>query len=263
MRVSQLINDFLHRHPDLYWRLRIGIEHAPRLNLALLKLLYRRFNTDEAARLVSKDTEIVIEGYPRSANSFAHRAFRLAQYEGLKDKPLLDMLFEKKMKVATHAHTPSQIIMASKYGIPSIVLIRKPRDAVLSWKALDIENAMKGNDTALARADLSYYIKYYIWFYKSIYPYRKNFELATFEDVTKDYGKVIVRLNKRFKTSFRSFEHSKENEALLFSHSGKHLSPSASREKIKAQIEKDFKKPENEKLLREALSVYRSFVSKK
>src|SRR5918999_5771267 len=66
-----------------------------------------------------RDTEIVIEGFPRSANSFAVAAFARAQ--------------GRKPKIAHHVHAPAQVIAAARAGIPAIVLIRNPEEAVLEY----------------------------------------------------------------------------------------------------------------------------------
>src|SRR5262245_32533170 len=61
---------------------------------------------------VFRDTEAIIEGFPRSANTFAATAFQLAQ--------------TKPVRVAHHLHVPSQIIAGARWGIPTIVLVRDP-----------------------------------------------------------------------------------------------------------------------------------------
>jgi hypothetical protein len=262
-RLWKAVFRFFEFHPWLYWNGRIFLERFPSAYLFAIRLFYRRLGDSQVQRIVGESTQLVIEGFPRSANSFAHRAFRLAQYEGQK-KPLLEMLFDKPMDIATHSHSASQVIAGCRRGLPTLVLIREPRDAIASWKALDLENAKRDSkrDTPLAHSSLTYYIRYYIKFHKSIYPYRDQFVLATFEEVTRDYGKVIGRLNERFGTHYRLFEHTKENTELLFKGSGKHLSPSAERDRIKASIDKEWKKPENARLLKEAEQVYNSFIPK-
>ncbi|WP_152918055.1 hypothetical protein [Ardenticatena maritima] len=135
--------------------------------------------------IVSKDTEIVIEGYPRSANTFAVAAFLLAQ--------------ERPVKVAHHLHVPAQVIRAVQWGIPTVVLIRKPEDAIVSRLIrrpdMDIVWALRG----------------YISFYQTITQYRTGFIVAPFEEVVSNFGQVIVQTNERFGTRFVPFEHTEEN----------------------------------------------------
>ena len=84
----------------------------------IVYLPLRRVRSKTRHIIVSKDTEIVIEGFPRSVNTFAVVAFTFAQ--------------GRPVKIARHLHAPAQVIAAVRREIPCIVLIRKPRDAVLS-----------------------------------------------------------------------------------------------------------------------------------
>ena len=139
---------------------------------------------------IEKDTEIVIEGYPRSGNTFASTAFRLAQ-----NRPL---------KIAYRLHAPSQLICAAKMRIPAIALIRQPEDAVLSWvihrSHLTIEQALKG----------------YISFHEAILPYCDHFVIADFNVVVKDFGSIIRAVNQKFGTDFQEFVHTEENVQQCF-----------------------------------------------
>src|SRR5215211_6607259 len=82
--------------------------------------LYRLLRQD-VARIVTPDTQLVIEGFPRSGNSFARRAFVMAQSDT-----------QIKHHIAHHLHVPAQVVRAARWQIPTLVLIRRPKDAVLS-----------------------------------------------------------------------------------------------------------------------------------
>jgi hypothetical protein len=69
-------------------------------------------------RKVTKNTDIVIDGYPRSANSFAVGAFRHAQ--------------STPVKIGYHLHVPAQIVRSCELCIPTILLIRHPVDTIVS-----------------------------------------------------------------------------------------------------------------------------------
>ncbi|MEX2450677.1 MAG: hypothetical protein WD407_07480 [Rhodospirillales bacterium] len=139
---------------------------------------------------VDRETDIVIEGYPRSGNTFAVHAFRLAQ-----DKPVC---------TADHLHVAAQIKRAVDYSIPACVLIRRPEDVVRSltvkYPALNPKHALKG----------------YISFYSSCWPYRDSFVTADFDMITRDFGSVIDAINQRFDTQFQRFEHTPDNVAEVF-----------------------------------------------
>src|ERR687886_2916262 len=118
--------------------------------------LYRLARKDRA-RVVTPDTQLVIEGFPRSANSFARVAFNRAQSE--------------RVRIANGLHVPAQVIRAAQWRIPTLVLIRRPEDAVLSFVIRDPISV----DQAL---------RYYISFYETIERYRDSYVLGLFEDVT-------------------------------------------------------------------------------
>ena len=61
-------------------------------------------------------TRICIEGYPRSANTFAGRLFHLAN----------------PVPIAHHTHLINNVKLALGYGIPVLILIRDPADAIAS-----------------------------------------------------------------------------------------------------------------------------------
>jgi hypothetical protein len=71
--------------------------------------------------LVDRSTELVIEGFPRCANSIAEAAFRLAQ--------------ERPVRLAHHAHAAAHVLAAVEAGVPTLVLVRDPDQAVPSMIA--------------------------------------------------------------------------------------------------------------------------------
>ena len=136
------------------------------------------------------DTRIVIEAYPRSGNSFAYQAFKSAQ-----DPSLL---------IGHHTHAPASILYAAERNIPTLVIIRQPRDAVLS------------NLIFHPSASVKTLLYDYCDFYKRIENVRGKIVLASFDSVVQDLGKVISTINSRFDTSFSLFEHSPENVKAIF-----------------------------------------------
>jgi hypothetical protein len=133
----------------------------------------------------TRDTELVIEGFPRSGNTFAVTAFGHAQ--------------ARPVRVARHEHAAAQVIAAVRAGVPALVLIRDPEEAVLS---LLVQHPALGLRQAL---------RAYLRFYRPLLRHRDRFVLATFEEVTGDFGGVIRRVNERFGTGFGVFEHTEEN----------------------------------------------------
>ncbi len=135
-------------------------------------------------------TDLVIEGFPRSGNTFAVAAFQMAQ--------------PGPVRVGHHLHAPAHVIAAARAGVPCLVLIRDPDDAVVS-EAIRLPNV--GIGPALAR---------YCRFYSRILPHRGGYVVAGFDEITTDFGSTISRLNERFGTSFRPFDHTDENVKACF-----------------------------------------------
>jgi len=139
---------------------------------------------------VHRDTQVVIEGYPRSANTFAYVAFAMAQ--------------PAPVRIAHHLHSVAQIRRGVRLGIPTIVLIREPREAILSV-AIRKE-----------QSDLQWALDEYLDFYTAMTPLIERVVVADFQEVTGDFGGVIRRLNSRFGTAFAEFQHTDENVAACY-----------------------------------------------
>jgi hypothetical protein len=67
--------------------------------------------------IVGQNTDLLVEGFPRSGNTFAVAWLALA----LPD-----------LRVASHVHHPAHVRRAQQLGVPALVVIRPPRDSVLS-----------------------------------------------------------------------------------------------------------------------------------
>lgn len=153
-------------------------------------------------QVVDERTDIVLEGFPGSANSFAVAAFSSAQ------EP-------KPCRIAHHTHAPAQVLHALELGVPAVVLIRNPHDAVLSQLA---------RSRSLRAASV---LRAYIRFYEPLVPHRKDFVVAPFGIVISDFTSVIADVNERFGTSFERFAHSEDDvrrvtEAIERHHRDKH-----------------------------------------
>lgn len=140
--------------------------------------------------VVGPETGLVIDGYMRSANTFAVYAFQFAQ--------------RRPVRLAHHLHAPAQLMEAVKRGIPALVVIRDPRDAVLSQ--------VQWEPTVSLPAALSTYAR----FYTCLLPFARRLVTGEFEEVTNDFGAVVARLNERYGTSFDEFEATEENRRRCF-----------------------------------------------
>jgi hypothetical protein len=215
--------------------------HAGRHPAAFYGL--HRLAGKDRARVVTPETQLVIEGFPRSANSFARVAFNRAQ--------------KGSVRIATGLHVPAQVIRAARWRIPTLVLIRNPKDAVLSFAIRD--------PISVGQA-----LKYYLSFYETVEGYGDAYVLGTFGEVTEDFGRVILRLNDKFGTSFSPFRHNERNvEAVLArvernskikfgdEHwENKASRPVAAREEMKRELERELEAPEAGRLLLRAEAAY-------
>lgn len=138
-------------------------------------------------QLVRPGDDLVIDGFPRSANSSVEAAFRLAQ----KNRPL---------RLAHHCHAAAQFLIAETLGIPAILLLRAPDDAVLS-----AAEAFGDDKNRLAR-----FYRDYIAFHRPLLQREGAFVIAPFDEVTRDFGPAVRRVNRRFGTSFSAPDASKD-----------------------------------------------------
>ncbi len=160
--------------------LSVSIASYPVIYLPLVRLLTRK--KDNA---VSQGTQLVIEGFPKSANTFAVAALKYLQ--------------NRPIKIAHHLHTSAKVKKAIHWGIPAIVLIRPPNDAVISLLIF------------ASFRDLKRVLTYYSKFYSSVIPYRKDFILAPFDEVVTDFRSIIDSVRIRSNTNFKRVEHTQEN----------------------------------------------------
>jgi hypothetical protein len=165
-------------------------------------------------RLVERGYDVVIDGFPRSANSFACDAFVVAQGHSVADATTKGYA----IKIANHVHAPAQFMLAKKYGVPAMLVLREPVAAALSWLVYTHERDaasawMHGYD---GQGAAKLVLRDYIRFHRPLLAIRDAFVVAPFDEVTSDFGQSIERLNHRFGTSFSPFDHTKQSEAAIF-----------------------------------------------
>jgi hypothetical protein len=167
-----------------YWRV---MHYALGPYPSLFFPLHRLREPESAHHQVRAGVDLVIEGFPRSGNTFAEIAFKLVQ--------------PNTVHTADHLHVPAQIVRAARLGVPTCVLIRHPADVARSL-------VVKYPDIRVCDA-----IRGYAMFYSRCLRWRQHFVVAEFEEVTADFGHVVERVNERFGTNFVSFSHTAKNVA--------------------------------------------------
>lgn len=150
----------------------------------------RRAHPAGPGKVLASDTEIMIDGFTRSASTFAVVAFQLAQ--------------PAPVRVARHLHAAAHLIAAARLEVPCLVCVRPPESTVLSA-------VIRETHVSITQALWSY-----ARFYEKIRPYASCFVIARFEDITTDFGAVIERVNSRFGKSFGVFEHTEANVQRCF-----------------------------------------------
>jgi hypothetical protein len=204
---------------------------------------------DKRSTLARPGTALVIEGFPRSGNTFSVAAFQIAN--------------GREPHLGRHLHGAPHLLRAKRLGIPAIALVRAPADAIPSY--LIRREGLHAEDALVE----------YLDFYRTAWPARDAFVVGLFNDVTTDFGTVIDRVNQRFGTSFARYEPTPDNEAAAFdlveemnrlecrgevveTHVGR---PSAERDARKAEIAASLQRPRAAALLREAEALYQQYAA--
>ena len=159
MMLKNRIKHYIGRYPSLFMN------------------LYRTFAPQKNQKLLfGHDTELVLEGYPRSANTFSVVAFEQAQ--------------SRPVKLAHHLHVEAQLIQAARENKPAVALLRNPEDCFRSLLVRHPETPV------------SWAINRYIQFYTAISKLGDKCLIITYEEVINDMGAVIEKINKHFGTNY-------------------------------------------------------------
>lgn len=168
----------------LRYELRTFLANYPFPYLTLATRLKPRANN--AAR-VEQGTDLVIQAYPRSANTYAYHAFQVANEQ-------------QNLKIAHHLHAPAQVILGAELGVPVLVIFRNPEDSVCSF-------VMRHPEVGIRQA-----LRSWLRFHRKVMTVRSAVYLASFIQITSDYADVIEGVNKRYGTQFTPYRKNEENE---------------------------------------------------
>jgi len=195
--------------------------------------------------MVTHKTKVTIEGYPRSANTYAVYAFKYVN----------ELPWDE---VGHHLHVQAQIIRSIEYNIPVILLIRHPLEAVRSL--------VVRHDFIPVKEALEDYIR----FYNDLYNSREGFVVANFEEVIEHFGEIMQQVNKRFSSNFNLFpDQDEQAKSAVFDEidrRNRHLDkgkvthlyrPDKGKESLKNAVEIQ----ENSELYKNALSIYKKYTA--
>ena len=117
------------------------------------KLIDLMVDGNISKKLANQNTNICIEGFPRSGNSFACRIIRIT---------------DPWIKISDHTHSIANVKSASENHVPIVILIRKPLDAIVSYVLRRIGLRQKTTkEMSLRLAFKDYYI-FYQYIYKQL-----------------------------------------------------------------------------------------------
>jgi len=232
------------------------LELAPEWYLATQRFRHRH-RPFMRKRIPSDRTDIVIEGFPRCANSFAVRAFRHA------NDP------EERLWIATHLHSPAAVIVASRLAKPTLVLIRDPDRAVISQAALLVQRKtlprFYGSVGQLSEAErgsmVQYWTRRYCQYYQRLMPVKQHLVIGRFEEVTSNFSDIIDRFNRKFGTCYRGLQDQAATTEIIFRQGGVHLSPSIERDQIKSWFTDAYFSDRNKRDRLAAQAAYRQFCA--
>jgi hypothetical protein len=127
-------------------------------------------------------TELVVEAFPRSSNSFMVRLLRAAN-PGLTPETMCH-----------HTHSIHSVKRGLRAGAAVLVIIRNPADAIISCCI-----ARNNFDPTFVSLMISQYLDFYSWLRQNVH----EVVLIRFEDVIGgDLNEIAGKLNERFGTHF-------------------------------------------------------------
>lgn len=149
-------------------------------------------------RSVNVRTHITIDGFQRSANTYAYYYFKE---------------LNKESKIAHHSHSFRQIIYSVEKNIPTILLIREPSDVILSSYLYHFE-----------KVDIKLLAESWINFHEKIINYKSNLVVSRFDQTTSNFSRIISETNSKFKTNFNSFSNKNFEEIIKLKMSRRKIS---------------------------------------
>lgn len=143
-------------------------------NINLLYTTYLFIKRD--TRLLNEKTDLVIEGFPRSGNSYL-LAF-------------IQVVSKKKLKISSHTHKISNIFNSIKKNLKLIILIRDPINTIVS-------NYIYYNKNK----DINHLLRLYLSYYESLLKIQRNKKIIFFDFRKINNNKYIFNILNKLKIS--------------------------------------------------------------
>jgi hypothetical protein len=152
--------------------------------------IFLRLTPLGTSRRITAETELVVEGFPRSGNTFT--VFALLNATG------------SRLHIASHVHHPSQIKLSVERGVPTVLVVRNPVDCLSSYLAY-------GQHGRAATV-----LKEYAGYHRELVPYVDRILVCDFDEITTDLSSIILRINERFSMAIPPFDQSTPNVEQVF-----------------------------------------------
>ena len=122
--------------------------------------------------IFSLDFDVQVDGFPRSANSFAVCYVECSQ--------------EGRIRVRRHHHLPSSVAHGVRNGKPVMLLLRHPRDCTVSH-------------AIYMSSGVAEQVRFYRDYYQALRPYCRDVHIALFDDVVANMPGVLREFDRKFK----------------------------------------------------------------
>jgi hypothetical protein len=199
------------------------------------------------SRQITACTDLVVEGFPRSGNTFT--TFAIEQASG------------HELTIASHVHQPCQIKVALARGVPTVLVVRDPVSALASYLVYD------------RRFSVPSVIGEYCSYHRELVPYAERLLVCEFDEITTHMGSVIERINRRYSFQISPFDESPSNvERVLGDIESRHklvhprldpvesaASPQAHRGRVNEQMREALLHPRNATHLADAQELFKYF----
>jgi hypothetical protein len=129
-------------------------------------------------KYTNSSTDITVDGFQRSANTFAYVGFSI---------------LNRDIKIAHHSHVSSQIIFSVKNNIPVLLLIRDPIDSIVSFYIFLNEEV-----------PFKTIINSWKNFYLPLIAHKKKIYVSDFDDTINNFEETIDNVNSFYNTNFKS-----------------------------------------------------------
>lgn len=117
--------------------------------------------------MLNNDYDLAIEGFPRSGNTYLVEMLRSTQHD--------------RLRIRSHGHVPAFVLSSVRNGKPVGLLIRRPMDAVISWRIF-------------SGLPIVYLLRQYILYYSTVMPHKAKLCVIEFERLQQSAVQIIEEL---------------------------------------------------------------------